>query len=464
MEIYHNLIGGKWLPSAAGERVANINPADSADVIGSLPLSTPAEAFAAAEAAGQAARSWRHTPHVERVSVVTRAARLLAERSTTIAQTLTREQGKLGHEAAAELRRAVALAEQAAALAGVPDTQAVPSGPRDTFGYATRRPLGVAALFSSWAEPVADVASAVAAALVAGNTLVLKPSTLTPQTAALVAQCFVDAGAPAGVINIVYGGSELARSILEHDAVRAVWHAGGPLGAIELQRLAAARNIRIHSESGGRGAAVVLEDADLDRAVAGVSAAAFGEAGQRPGAIGRVALAHPVADAFLEKLVGGLAAMQAGGDAAELGPLVSEERLQAVLAYLEQARAAGAEQLYGGVRSREGVLGRGFFLQPAVLDRCRPEMRVAGEPVFGPVLAVMRVENFEEALAAAAAGGQPLASAAIYARDASRIFRFVDEIDAAHVAVNVAIADPGLRDIGALIGFFSAPKTVSLRY
>jgi alpha-ketoglutaric semialdehyde dehydrogenase len=461
MEIYRNLIGGDWLSSAAGERVANINPADRTDVLGEVPLSMAAEAVAAVEAAGQAGRGWRHTPPAERAAVVARAARLLAERAAPIAQALTREQGKLGHEAEAELVRAVALAEQAAALAGTPDSHAAPSGPRDSFGYATRRPLGVAALFSSWAEPAADVAAAVAAALVAGNTVVLKPASLTPHTAALVTQCFVDAGVPPGVLNLVYGSPALAAALVGHETVRSVWHAGGSQGAAELRRLAAARGIRSHSEAGGRGAAVVLEDADLDRAVAGVTAAAFGEAGQRPGAIGRVALAHPVADAFLEKLVGGVAAMQLG---TELGPLVSEERLLAVLAHLEEARAAGAEQLYGGVRARDGALGRGFFVRPAVLDRCRPEMRAAGEPVFGPVLAVVRVEGFDEALAAAVAAGQPLATAAIYARDASRIFRFVDETDAAHVSVNAATADPGTRDMGTLIGFFSTGKTVSLRY
>ncbi|MEN9939004.1 MAG: hypothetical protein RLZZ387_5583 [Chloroflexota bacterium] len=463
MEIYRNFIGGAWVVSGGAGRVANVNPADVGDVIGETPLSTAAEALAAAEAAAGAYRSWRRTAAGVRGAMVARAARLMAERAEEIAAALTREQGKLLREARAEVRSAVELVELAASQGRRPVHENLLSPLPESLAYVVRQPLGVAVLFSSWLRPAADPAGQLAAALAAGNSVVLVPSLATPATAELVARCFADAGAPAGVLNVVHGAaSDLAPPLVGQVAVRAV-----ALGEdiAEARRAAVERGVPVWRAGGGANPALVLDDADLDRALAGVLAGAFGEAGQRRAATGRVILMHPVADAFLEKLVGALAALRLGpgaAEGAEMGPLASEARLRVVLDYVAEARAEGAELLCGGGREHEGGLARGLFVAPAVLDRCRPEMRAACAGVLGPVLAVTRVESFEEALAAAAPAAGCL-SAAIYTRDAARIFRFVDEIEVADVRVNARALGEEVRD-GTLLDFFGEAKGVTVEY
>jgi acyl-CoA reductase-like NAD-dependent aldehyde dehydrogenase len=201
---------------------------------------------------------------------------------------------------------------------------------------------------------------------------------------------------------------------------------------------AARRGIRAQCEMGGKNPVIVLEDADVDLAVAGVAGGAFGSTGQRCTATSRVILMHPVADAFLEKLVNIAAKMRLGDPLAEgidMGPSVDDSQLQTVLSYLEIGKAEGAELLCGGARATSGTLGKGYFVQPTIFDRVRPEMRIAQEEIFGPVLSDIRVESFEEAMAAANDSPFGLTSS-IYTRDVSRMFRYIDEIETGMTHVN----------------------------
>ncbi len=469
MKIYRNHIGGTWMESLARRHVPNNNPADTRDIVGEVPLSTADEATAAVEVAAHAFLAWRRVPAPERGAIIARVALLLAARADHVARALTREQGKILAEARAEVQRAVRYAEQCAAMATSSSGVTVPHRTVECLGYTTRRPAGVVALLASWAMPVAQPLLHLAAALAAGNTVVLKPDLRTPETAEMLVQCFVDAGAPSGVVNLVHGADdEVAATLIDHPVVRVVTFSGARAGAVAVQRRAAARGVRVLCESDSANPVVVLEDADLDRALAAVLAGAYGNAGQSITATKRVVLLHPVADAFLEALVARAGALRLGSGLDEgvtMGPCIDEAQLQQALASVRNAQEKGAELLCGGTRVVDGPLANGFFLRPTVLDRVQPEMRVVHTPAPGPVLAVTRVESFAEVVALV---NQPPGSivAGVHTRDGARMFCSIDAIDAVAVAVNAptTIDDLASPPVEFLLDFFSATRTISIDY
>jgi acyl-CoA reductase-like NAD-dependent aldehyde dehydrogenase len=439
MKTYQNFIGGEWVDSATKKHVPNINPANTDDVLGEAPLSTREEAVGAAEEAAQAFQSWRKVPAPKRGAIVNRAAQIMTERKEEIARALAREEGKLLSEARGELQRTINIMEFCGSHGRRLNGETIPLELADNFGYTIKQPLGVAALITPWNFPVAIPAWKIAPALVAGNTIVFKPATLTPESAALTVGCFVDAGLPAGVLNMIYGGGgEVGTALIDHPAVKCVSFTGSTEIGLSVYERAARRGIRAQCEMGGKNPVIVLEDADIDLAVAGVAAGAFGSTGQRCTATSRVILMHPVADAFLEKLVNTACKMRLGNPLeadVDIGPSVDESQMQKVLEYIEIGKAEGAELLCGGARAAEGALSKGFFVQPTVFDRVRPDMRIAREEIFGPVLSVIRVESFEEAMAAANASDFGLTSS-IYTRDAVRMFRYIEEIETGMTHVN----------------------------
>ncbi len=439
MKPYQNFIGGEWITSTTKKRVPNVNPANTDDILGELPLSTREEAVAACDLAAGAFREWRRVPAPKRGAIVSRAALIMDERKEEIARALSHEEGKLLVEARGEMQRSINIMEFTGAHGRRLNGETIPLELADNFGYTIKQPLGVAALITPWNFPVAIPVWKIAPALVAGNTVVFKPATLTPETATLVLQCFVDAGLPAGVLNMVFGvGGEVGAAMIDHPAVKAVSFTGSTEVGMGVYRQAARRGIRAQCEMGGKNPVIVLEDADVDLAVAGVAAGAFGSTGQRCTATSRVILLHPVADAFLEKLVAAAGKMRLGDPLAEgtdMGPSVDASQLQTVLKYIDIGKAEGAELLCGGARAFDGRLAKGYFVQPTVFDRVRPEMRIAQEEIFGPVLSVLRVESFEEAMAAANDSQFGLTSS-IYTRDGGRMFRYIDEIETGMTHVN----------------------------
>src|SRR6266545_807578 len=439
MKPYQNFIGGEWITSTTKKRVPNVNPANTDDILGELPLSTREEAVAACDLAAGAFREWRRVPAPKRGAIVSRAALIMDERKEEIARALSHEEGKLLVEARGEMQRSINIMEFTGAHGRRLNGETIPLELADNFGYTIKQPLGVAALITPWNFPVAIPAWKIAPALVAGNTIVFKPATLTPETATLTVGCFVDAGLPAGVLNMIYGGGgEVGTALIDHPAVKCVSFTGSTEIGLSVYERAARRGIRAQCEMGGKNPVIVLEDADIDLAVAGVAAGAFGSTGQRCTATSRVILMHPVADAFLEKLVNTACKMRLGNPLeadVDIGPSVDESQMQKVLEYIEIGKAEGAELLCGGARANAGALAKGYFVQPTVFDRVRPEMRIAQEEIFGPVLSVIRVESFEEAMAAANDSEFGLTSS-IYTRDMARMFRYIDEIETGMTHVN----------------------------
>jgi alpha-ketoglutaric semialdehyde dehydrogenase len=437
-QLYENFIGGRWLASSSARRTPNRNPADASQILGEVALSTRAEAALACDAAARAYPAWRNTPAPRRGALVAHAAQLLAERREQIAQAITREEGKLIAESRGELLRGINNLEFSAGEGRRLGGATIPLELPNNFGYTLRVPVGPCALITPWNFPVGLPAWKLGPALVAGNTVVFKPSPLTPEVSQLLVQCFADAGIPDGVLNLVHGDGEAGTAIVDHPAIRAVSFTGStPVGQAIYQQ-AARRGIRAQCEMGGKNPVIVMADADLDLAAAGIAAGAFGSTGQRCTATSRVVVVEAVADALLERLLPVAQGWRAGNGLAEgvdMGPVVDERQLQHILGFVDDARAEGAELLCGGARLAEGELAKGFFVGATIFDRVAPDARLGCQEVFGPVLAVQRVKDFDEAIAVANATEYGLTSS-IYTSSIPHMFRYINEVESGMTHVN----------------------------
>ena len=482
MKIYRNLIDGEWVLPAGEREVPNLNPADTRDVIGAVKLSTRAQARAAIDAAARAFPAWRALPAPERARIIQRAQHLLEERAEEVARALTREEGKVLAEARGEVKKTLNILEfmagQGMRLDGVTRPSELPS----TFAYTLRQPLGVIAAITPWNFPLSIPFWKLAPALVAGNTAVFKPATLTPECAQHVVEILCASGLPKGVLNLVYGaGNEVGEELVTHPAIRAVSFTGSSEVGAQLYARGAAAMKKVQCEMGGKNPLVVLEDADLDLAASGCAMGAFGSTGQRCTATARAIVVEQVADAFVAKVVELGRQFRAGPGLEEgftLGPQVDENQLNIVLKYIEVAREEGATMVCGGERLTQGDLKHGYFVAPTVFDQVQPQMRIAREEVFGPVLAVLRVRDFEQALQIANQVDYGL-TASIYSGDPTRILRFVDQIEVGMVHINsatvggeahlpfggVKATGVGHREMGdTCLDFYTELKTVYYDY
>ncbi|HEX8098152.1 MAG TPA: aldehyde dehydrogenase family protein [Pyrinomonadaceae bacterium] len=439
MAIYRNFIGGEWAESASSKTVDNINPANTDDVLGTVRQATREEARRAVESASEAFRGWRSTPAPTRGRIVARAARLMEEDKENLAQLLTREEGKTIAESRGELQRSINVAEFCAGEARRLNGETIQSELPSNFAYTIKQPLGVVACVTPWNFPFAIPVWKIAPALVAGNTVVFKPASLTPATAARIVEIFEEAGIPPGVLNLVLGsGSEAGDEIISHPAVKALSFTGSNDVGIRLYEQVSRRGAKIQCEMGGKNPVVVLEDADLGLAVESTAQGAFGSTGQRCTATSRAVVVNEVADEFVRRITERAQTMRIGAGAdpqTEMGPSVDENQFKAVLRYVDIGREDGATLLCGGKRATGDGLDKGYFVQPTVFDHVTPDMRIAREEIFGPVLSVLRVKDFEEAMQVANDSDYGLSSS-VFSNDAARIFRFVDEIETGMTHIN----------------------------
>jgi aldehyde dehydrogenase (NAD+) len=479
---YRNFIGGEWVDSGASKTLLNCNPADTRDVLGLVPLSTAEETRRAVAAAKAAFPAWRDTPAPVRGSILYRAWALMESEKAELARRLTREEGKTVKESLGEIQRTINILEFIAAEGRRPGGYTIPSELPKNFCYTVRQPLGVVACITPWNFPVAIPCWKIAPALAAGNTVVFKPASLTPDTASAVVSIFERAGLPKGVLNMVLGsGGTVGNALVDHDDVRAVSFTGSNEVGAEIYARGAKRMIRVQCEMGGKNPVVVLEDADLDLAVESTAQGAFASTGQRCTATSRVIVEERIADAFVERLAARAGKVRIGNGAlegVEMGPAVDQAQLETDLKYVEIGRGEGASLVCGGRRLSSGSHEYGYFLEPAVFDHVRASMRIAQEEIFGPVISVMRVASFDEALATANSVRYGLSSA-IFTQDAGKIFRFVDGIEAGIVHINsgtpggeaqlpfggMKATGVGPREQGTeALDFFTEVKTVYVDY
>jgi acyl-CoA reductase-like NAD-dependent aldehyde dehydrogenase len=439
VSVYQNFIGGAWRAAEAAKTVPNVNPADTREVLGEVPLSPVSDVKEAVAAAKAAFPSWRETPAPVRGAILFKALAILDAERDEVARLLTREEGKVLGESLGEVQKSINVLEFIAGEGRRLGGDVVPSELPRNFCYTVRGPLGVVACITPWNFPVAIPVWKIAPALVSGNTVVFKPATLTPGTAAAIVSIFERAGLPKGVLNMVLGsGSTVGNALLDHEDVRAISFTGSNEVGADIYARGARRMIRVQCEMGGKNPVVVLDDADLDLAVENTAVGAFGSTGQRCTATSRVIVEDAVADAFVERLAARAAKVKVGNGleaGVNMGPAVDAGQLETDLRYIEVGQQEGARMVCGGRRLQDESRGHGFFVEPTVFDGATTKMRIAQEEIFGPVVSVIRTRGFEDALRAANDVRYGLSSS-IFTRDVSRAFRFVDEIESGIVHVN----------------------------
>ncbi len=480
-QVYKNFIGGRWEVSSTGRLVANHNPA-TGEVLGQVPLSSREEARAAVAAAQDAFPKWRDTPGPVRGRILFKVLELFEREMPRLAEALTREEGKTLGESKGELLRSRNILEYIAGEGRRLRGETLPSELPNTFTYTRRDPLGVVTLISPWNFPVAIPIWKIAPALICGNTVIFKPATLTPWTASILMEIFHEAGLPAGVLNMVIGpGSTVGDELVTHRAVRAVSFTGSNEVGTKLYQQAAAHGIRVQVEMGGKNPVVVLDDADMELALAGTIQGAYGSTGQRCTATSRVIVTEGVADTFVAELAARASKLKVGDGmeaGVDVGPSVDESQMKTVLRYITLGQKEGATLVLGGQRLTDGAHARGYFVAPTIFDHVTPQMRIFQEEIFGPVLAVCRVPDFEAAIEAANGVPYGLASS-IYTRDLSKAMRFTDRSEVGIVHINqptvggeahlpfggTKATGVGQREQGSVaIDFYSELKVVYLDY
>jgi len=433
-----NYVNGQWVESKSPQRLIRVNPADHNDVVGFTPLSTREEMREAVEAAKQAYPGWRSTPAPVRGKHIMAAARLLEERADEMARLMSREEGKTVGEAKGEIARTVNILDYTAGEARRLTGETLPSELPLNMAYTVREPLGVVGLITPWNFPVAVPVWKIAPALVCGNTVVWKPSELTPFTSRAVMEIFEQAGLPAGVFNMVNGaGEEVGDELAGHPGLNAISFTGSTAVGTQIYANAAKSLKKVQCEMGGKNPVVVLADADLELAATSTSMGAFGSTGQRCTATSRVIVEESIADKFVGMLVERAQALKVGpgdGPDTNVGPSVDENQFNKVQEYLAVARKEG-KVLCGGEPVKNGDCARGWFTAPTIVDHVKPDARLALEEIFGPVLAVIRVKDFDEAVRVANGVKYGLA-ASIFTTDANRIFQFADRIECGIVHIN----------------------------
>jgi alpha-ketoglutaric semialdehyde dehydrogenase len=432
--VLRSLAGGEWLD---GRPTPDVNPARPDEVVAEVRLVDAPGAAQAVQAARHALAGWRTTPPPARGEVLRRAADRLEARAAEIGHELAREEGKTLAEAVGETRRAVAILRYFAGQTLEPDGETYPSASPLTLLYARREPVGVVLAITPWNFPIAIPAWKIAPALAYGNTVVWKPAELTPLTSVRLVEALREAGLPDGALNLVLGrGSEVGDALTDHRDVDAITFTGSnPVGRA-IQRRAVERGARVQLEMGGKNPAVVLADADLDLATEQVARGAFLSAGQKCTATSRVIVDRAVLEPLAERLAGVARAWRLGDPLdpeTQVGPVVSRPALESILAYLERGRADGGSYLAGGGRAER--LGDGFYVEPSVIADLPPSSPLVREEIFGPVVAMLPADGFDDALAQANDTVFGL-SASLFTRDLGAALRFAQEARAGVVKIN----------------------------
>ena len=477
MEI-RSFIRGEWIVPKSKRTVRNVNPANVDEVVSEFPSAGEEETSRAVDAALEAFPAWREIPAPERGRFVARVAEMARQRQDELARTMTREEGKILREAMGEVRKGINALEYYGGAGFRLRGQTAPSELADCFAYTIRRPLGVAGLITPWNFPWSIPCWKIAPALVAGNTVVFKPAELTPGIARILVELFEKAGLPPGVLNMVVGpGSAVGESIVHHPAIKAVSFTGSN----EVGKRVIAESARLHKkatcEMGGKNALVLMEDGDIDAAVAATADGAFGSTGQRCTATSRVLVHRKVKDAFVERLLEKARGYVPGDGmdpATTMGPVVDRKQYESVLAHIEAGRKEGARLLLGG----GAAAGNGYFIEPTIFDGATPAMRIFREEIFGPVLCISEFERFDEAILLSNATEYGF-TGAIFTRDVRAIMRFIEQAEIQMVHINeptiggeaqlpfggckaTGYGDREMADEG--LNFFTLTKTVFINY
>jgi len=479
-QIFSNYINGEWVngPAVFEDR----NPADTEEVVGTFVKGTAQDIDDAASAAAAALPGWSAASGPARGNILYRAADILDKKFEQVSADMTREEGKTLPEAKGEVRRAINIFRYFAGEGSRMPGMLVPSERDRVHMFALRKPIGVTGLITPWNFPSAIPAWKLAPALICGNTVILKPASAAPLSAWRIVEALDEAGIPKGVVNFVAGsGGELGQALVGAKPLKAVSFTGSCQIGNWLHAEASKRRLRIQLEMGGKNPTIVLADADFNSAVENVVNAAFFSTGQKCTATSRAIVEESIYNRFVAAVVARTSKLKVGNGmepGIEIGPCVDQAQMETVLRYIEIGRKESGEPMCGGGRLTAGALAKGYFVEPTVFADVREEHTIAREEIFGPVLAIMRAANFEDAMRIA--NNIPFGlSSSIQTTNLSRAFEYIYRAEAGLLTVNLPSAGVeyqlpfgGTKDSSfgpkeqgpAALEFYSDYKTVYLKY
>jgi alpha-ketoglutaric semialdehyde dehydrogenase len=434
-----NYIGGEWRSAQSGRELESRNPADWKEVVATFPDSEAVDVNDAVVAARSAYHSWKLVPPPVRAEKLWRVGELLQQHQAELAILMSREMGKPLTEARGDVQEGIDCAFYYAGEGRRLFGQTTPSELANKFAMTVRMPIGVCALITPWNFPIAIPCWKAMPALVCGNTVILKPAKDTPACATVLIEIFSEAGFPSGVVNLIHGsGDKVGQALAEHPGVDLVSLTGSSQTGSKVGEICGRTHKRLCLEMGGKNAQIVMEDADLELALEGALWGAFGTAGQRCTATSRLILHRDIKDRFIAKLLERTRDLKIGAGTdpeTQIGPLVNPNQLEKVKQYVEIARQEGAKVVIGGEVLQGDNLEHGCFFQPTILDEVTPKMRVAQEEIFGPILAAIAVNSFEEAIQVLNDTPYGLSSS-IYTQDVNRAFQAIRDIEAGITYIN----------------------------
>ncbi|GAA0496552.1 aldehyde dehydrogenase family protein [Salinibacillus aidingensis] len=481
IKTYLNYIDGEWTSSSSDEVIKNTNPANIEDVVGYVQVSTKDDLESAVAAANKAQKDWKKLSGDARGKILFKAADILEQRLDEVAEIMTREMGKTLSEAKGETARGVAILRYYAGEGMRKVGDVIPSTDKDALMFTTRVPLGVVGIITPWNFPVAIPMWKAAPALIYGNSIVMKPATETAVTCAKIFECFAEAGFPSGVVNLVTGqGSVIGQGLAEHPDINGITFTGSNTVGKQIGQSALARGAKYQLEMGGKNPVIVSADADLDLAVDATISGAFRSTGQKCTATSRVIVQSDVYDEFKKRLLAKTKDITIGNglnDGIWMGPSANEKQLNTVLSYIQKGKEEGATLLLGGERLTGEDYDNGYYVEPTIFDHVNSDMTIAQEEIFGPVIALIKVDSMEEGVHVANDVEYGL-SASIFTTNIQQMLSFIEEMDAGLVRINAESAGVELqapfggmkqssshsREQGqAAIEFFTSIKTVFVK-
>ncbi len=440
-EIIKNFINGKWVTGQDNGTFKSINPARKDDVVGVVTRSSRRDIDRAVDAARGAYKQWSLLPAPHRGEILYRAAELLSKEKKSLGQLVTREMGKVLPEGLGDVQEAVDMAYYMGGEGRRLSGETVPSELPGKDAKSIRVPIGVFALITPWNFPIAIPAWKICPALVAGNTVVLKPSRDTAVCATRLVEIFEAAGVPRGVLNLVHGsGQDVGEYLATHPGIDAVSFTGSCDTGEHLEGLCGGIHRHISAEMGGKNAIIILEDARLELAVEGAIWGGFGTTGQRCTAASRLVVHEAVYPEFVTMFKGAASRLRLGNGlkkTTDVGPVINESQFKKILDYIEAGKKGGAKLILGGKPFTEGECAKGFFIEPTLFIDVDPEMRIAQEEIFGPVVCIIKAKDLDEAIKIVNGTRYGLSSA-IYTQEVNKSAIAERDLDTGIVYINAS--------------------------
>lgn len=431
-----NYINGEWV--VGKEFTPVINPATGEEVV-QVPLSDDTSVDEAVQVAKVAQKEWALTPAPQRAEVLYEVGRIMKERKEHLAKLLTLENGKVLEEARGEVQEGIDMAFYMAGEGRRLFGQTTNAELKDKFAMSVRAPIGVVGIITPWNFPIAIATWKSFPAIVAGNAVIWKPATETPIMAYELAKIFEEAGLPKGVINVVYGsGSTVGDAMVHHDDIQVISFTGSNETGSHIAAECGRQLKKVSLELGGKNAVIVLDDADISLAVEGIVWSAFGTSGQRCTACSRVIVHEDVKEELEQRLLTEMEKLTIGNgldESIKVGPIINEAGMEKIKKYMEIGKAEGAKLLAGGYALTEGELAKGNYFAPTLFTNVTSDMRIAQEEIFGPVVSLIPVSSFEEAIKVNNSVTYGLSSS-IFTSDVNRVFKAQRDLDTGIVYVN----------------------------